>query len=596
MRKKRFQHWSAAAIIALPLTSAPWRFADGHESAGPAQLAAEGGTEVKQDFRAGAFAIDVSPTEFPVIVNGGMNERIGEKLLDPLHARCLVLDDGTERLAIVVVDSCMMPRVLLDEAKAMAQQETGIPANRMLICATHTHSAPSVMACLGSRRDEVYTRFLPGQIAKGIKLARDRLAPARIGWAMGRDEINVASRRWLMKPGTVRANPFGATGERAQMHPGYGNSGAIRPIGPVDPDVAVLSVQTRDGRPLALVSNYSMHYVGGPSVSADYFAVFCDEIGKLIGAQRSPQPFVAMLANGTSGDTWCLDHGKPKRKFDRLSVAKDVAAAARKAYQTIRYYDWVPLVMDERLLKLDVRMPSIDDLTQAKAMLEDAKARQDNKQPTMPEVYAGETVALSQLSPTRELKLQAIRIGELAITAMPNEVFSSTGLAIKQQSPLGMTFNISLANGADGYIPPPDQHELGGYTTWRCRTSCLEIGAEPKIAKVVMALLQNVASNRRQEKPILSANCKPDLTERHVRTRQVPNRLKAQSGKDHLIMRSSLEEMQCSGRSLMPVNRKPAQAARPTAKGTSILRLQMKQHSWRARRNLRDILWSIRKD
>ena len=67
-------------------------------------------------FQAGAFAIDISPTEFPVIVNGGMYERTADQIRDRLHARCIVLDDGQTRLAIVVVDSCMMPRQLLDEA------------------------------------------------------------------------------------------------------------------------------------------------------------------------------------------------------------------------------------------------------------------------------------------------------------------------------------------------------------------------------------------------------------------------------------------------------------------------------------------------
>ena len=103
------------------------------------------------------------------------------------------------------------------------------------------------------------------------------------------------------------------------------------------------------------------------------------------------------------------------------------------------------------------------------------------------------------MPPTRELKLQAIRIGELGITAMPAEVFGITGLAIKQKSPLRPTFNIELANGWDGYIPPPRQFELGGYTTWRARSSCLEVGAEPKIQAGVLELLGQVADSRRDE-------------------------------------------------------------------------------------------------
>ena len=117
-------------------------------------------------------------------------------------------------------------------------------------------------------------------------------------------------------------------------------------------------------------------------------------------------------------------------------------------------------------------------------------------------MYARETVVLSQSPPTRELKLQAIRIGSLGIAAMPNEVFASTGLAIKKSSPLKPTFSIELANGYDGYIPPPEQHKLGGYTTWRARSSCLEEQAEPKIKAVVLGLLSQVAKMRQSAKPV----------------------------------------------------------------------------------------------
>src|SRR5437867_1780941 len=95
--------------------------------------------------RAGAFAQDITPTQFPVIVNGGFTEVIATKANDTLHARAIVLEDGKEKIAIVVVDSCMLPRELLDDAKARAQKVTNIPTDRILISATHAHSAPSAM-------------------------------------------------------------------------------------------------------------------------------------------------------------------------------------------------------------------------------------------------------------------------------------------------------------------------------------------------------------------------------------------------------------------------------------------------------------------
>ncbi|NOY43121.1 MAG: hypothetical protein GXP26_14980 [Planctomycetes bacterium] len=453
--------------------------------------------EKAKTFRAGAFAMDITPVEFPVLINGGMLERIGTKVVDRLHARCLVLDDGASQIAIVVVDSCMLPRELLDEAKDMAEKATGIPTNRILISATHTHSAPSALSCLGTERDDRYCHFLVPRIAQGIERAQRNLTPAKIGWAVGRDEKNVGCRRWLMKPGKASTNPFGGTtNDRATMHPGYGNENAIEATGPVDPLVTILSLQTIDNRPLAVLANYSMHYVGGPAVSADYFGAFCEKMTKLVGGESADPPFMAALSNGTSGDTWLRDYTNGKsasRKFDINSVATDVAQAAYEAYQQIEYREWIPIVMEEKLLRIDVRMPSGEEVARAKEFL----APLDGKKPsTTHEVYARETIILNEMPPTRELKIQAIRLGEMGIVGIPNEVYASTGLTIKSESPLQPTMNISLANGGEGYIPPPEQHKLGGYTTWRARSSCLETGAEPKIRDAALELLKQVATGQ----------------------------------------------------------------------------------------------------
>jgi len=442
-------------------------------------------------FRAGAFAMDITPFEFPVIINGGFVQQTADKVATPLHARCLVLDDGASQIAIVVVDSCMLPRKLLDEVKRLATTATNIPQERILISATHTHSAPSAMGVLGSDRDDRYCHFVVPRIAQGIQRAQKNLVPAKIGWAVGRDDNNVACRRWLMKPGVAPTNSFsGTTHDRALMHPGFNNENALEATGPVDPLVTVLSLQTLDGRPLALLANYSMHYVGSPAISADYFGIFSENMTKLVGGESGDLPFMAALSNGTSGDTWLMDYAlEERRKYNINSVASDVAKAAFEAYQQIEYHTWVPIVMEEKRLTLDVRLPSADELARAKEVV----AQLDGKLPTgATEIYAREAVLLSEMAPTRELKIQAIRLGELGIVGIPNEVFASTGIAIKASSPLQPTMNISLANGSEGYVPPPKQHALGGYTTWRARSSCLEIQAEPKIRAAVLNLLSGL--------------------------------------------------------------------------------------------------------
>ena len=117
-------------------------------------------SDVLAEFKAGAAVVDVTPTQFPVIVNGGMLSRSVDKVNTPLNVRAIVLDDGRQRIAIAVVDTCMMPRPFLDDAKQFAAQRTKIRVDRMLISATHTHGAPSCMGALGTDADPNYPPYL----------------------------------------------------------------------------------------------------------------------------------------------------------------------------------------------------------------------------------------------------------------------------------------------------------------------------------------------------------------------------------------------------------------------------------------------------
>lgn len=451
--------------------------------------------EPPEVFRAGAVAVDITPPRFPISMNGQMHDQVARSAFDRLHARCLVLDDGTTEVSIVVVDSCMIPRALFDEAKARASAATGIPVERMIMSATHTHTAPAAMGTFQTEPDADYVRFLTSRIAEAVGRAHDGRRPARVGWAVGSDPTQVFCRRWLMKPGTAPTNPFGGTkDDRAQMHPGYQNPNGIAPTGPVDPDLSLLVVRSTEGRPIALLANYGMHYAGygipAGTASADCFGRFAAKVESMVGARDGERPFVAILSNGPCAATHCYDYSKPKKDVTIETVSDSVAREAMVAYKTITYRDWVPLKMAERRLRIPLRLPDAAETARAREVLDRAKGRALRD---LGEIYARETVLLSEGPRDAELKLQALRVGDVGIGAIPNEVYAETGLEIKRRSPLKPTFVIELANGASGYIPPPEQHALGGYTTWRARSSCLEIGAEPKIRAAVIGLLDDVA-------------------------------------------------------------------------------------------------------
>jgi hypothetical protein len=195
-----------------------------------------------------------------------------------------------------------------------------------------------------------------------------------------------------------------------------------------------------------------------------------------------------------------MDYSQPQKNLNLDSYTTGVTQSAFSAYEKIQYQEWVPLDMAEAMISLHRRVPDQARLAWAKDIIEKTKGATPKNHP---EVYAHEQVFLHE-SPVRELELQAIRIGDLGLTAIPNEVYAITGLKLKAQSPFPTTANIELANGAEGYIPPPHQHHLGGYTTWPARTAALEPQAEPKIVETLLTLLEQVAGRSRRPQPVTS--------------------------------------------------------------------------------------------
>jgi neutral ceramidase len=298
-----------------------------------------------------------------------------------------------------------------------------------------------------------------------------------------------------------RPNPFGETGEVVVMNPGRAAGGLLRPAGPVDPEIFVLSVQHADGRPLAVFANYGLHYIGGipgGNVSADYFGVFAERMKELLAAERQEPAFVAAMFNGASGDVNAIDFNAPEASsppFERMTrVARAVADEALRVYRGIEHRAEISLRMREVELQLAVRRPDARRIEWARPLVASGEAKLAAGRPlTRPEVYARETMHLQNYPATVPVKIQAIRVGELGIAAAPNEVFAETGLAVKAGSPFKDTFVIGLANAYYGYLPTPQQHAWGGYETWAARSSALEVQAEPKIRAAMIEGLRELA-------------------------------------------------------------------------------------------------------
>lgn len=427
-------------------------------------------------FSVGFFETDITP-ELGAHLIGGFGPRPAAGILDPLHAKAIVVDNGQARAALVTVDVCLIQRPHLDAVKERIARRTGIPPECVLISATHTHTGPAAAAVLAVDRDDAYLEMAVPRIADAVECAAQRLEPCEL--RIGTGEVDqVFNRRWHMKDGSVR------------MNPGYEHPDLVRPAGPVDRELGVLSFRSPAGDPLAMYVNYSLHYVGSaPSnwVSADYFARVDNNLRRMTGVG------LGILSNGTCGDVNNCDYSSPAPQVSAPN-GRAIQVAAIVAAEAARVYYESPLslesVISGRLVEVPVTRRSLDP----EQLARDAQvvAAMDRMRPNAEQVYALERLELAQEPLEQRTWVQALRIGDALLVGLPGELFVELGVEVKARSPFPHTFCVELANDWVGYVPTPKGLAEGSYECETARSSKLTAEAGPDMVEAALKLAQEL--------------------------------------------------------------------------------------------------------
>jgi neutral ceramidase len=426
---------------------------------------------------------------------------------DELHARCLVLDDGTTRLALVVCDLLGLHRSVSIEARRLIQEATGIPPTHVLISATHTHSSANALGSTRLTNDQEldeYQRFVARRIADGVRRAVNLLRPAEIAFGSVDVPEHVINRRWFVRAGKEVRNPFGQIERVAKT--GAPGPDFDRPAGPVDPVVSFIALREPSGRLISVYSAYSLHYAGIGAeghMSADYFGVYCEALRRLVETPTDDPPFVALMANATSGDMG-LNQGrlainKTKDPYGRSRIVGD--DVARKVHAALANVNWQPAAsLDARFREAEIAWRPIEPEllrwareVQARApRLKAGNVPLNAEWATTPDwstrlSYAGRVQALAAKTEPAKVPLQVLRIGDICIGTSPCETYAEIGLEFKQRSPFAKSFMVQLSHAMLGYLPTPPQFEFGEYSTWP-GTNILEREASVKMLDALVAM------------------------------------------------------------------------------------------------------------
>ncbi len=445
------------------------------------------------NFSAGAAQTDITPP-LGTIINGEFVAFYAHTIHDPLYSKALVLQNEETTLAIVIVDICAMDKDFIGEVKKRIQEDAGIKPDHILIAATHTHYAGSIVDLLGGPCDLAYRKSLGAKIVQSVKSALAGLQPAKIGHASINVPDHVVCRRYYMKQGYKALNPVTGGYDIIKTNPAGGEDFIEKRASEPDPELSAVAVMSASGEWISVLANYSMHYVGdcaNGTVTADYFGVFSRHISANLKAGKD---FVAILSNGTSGEANIWDFLQPDRypkeeHQKKEMIGKDLAAKLSGAIKNIQWQANPLLSAAFKDVTLGVRKPSVAEVEAAKEIVSQTDYRLITpNQEAMVKIYAREQVLLNEYPDTIEFPIQALKIGDISIGALGGEFFAETGLALKNNISTGKYFTITMANGYIGYIPPAHEIEKGGYETWRCRSSHVKEEGEYTVRTALVQL------------------------------------------------------------------------------------------------------------
>ncbi|MBL8232192.1 MAG: hypothetical protein JNL98_27095 [Bryobacterales bacterium] len=402
---------------------------------------------------------------------------------DDLHSKAIVLAKDGRKAAMVSCDLVAVPPHVVEDARTLATQATGIPSESIMISATHSHTGP-IITGRGARDAQYggdhaavkkFMAALPAKIAESIKLANAALAPARVAVGVGKDGSVAFNRRFHMKDGTTGWNP------------GKLNPNILRVAGPVDPDLAVALFETLDGRPLATYVNYALHLdtVGGTEWSADYPYT----LARILGAAKGNN-MLTMFTIGCAGNINHIDvsHNRPQKGHDEAArIGTVLAGEVLKTYTRLTAVEDAPLTTRVERISLAPAKVTPSEIDRAKTIA--AKVGTPENPKFIDTVFAFKVLdAEARKGKAYDTDIQVISLGkQVAWVSLPGEVFVELGQAIKQASPFPVTIVVELAHGPTTYIPNRAAFPQGNYEVVSSRC---EIGAGEHLVETAVKLLK----------------------------------------------------------------------------------------------------------
>lgn len=407
--------------------------------------------------RAGAAEANITPAGSVFLFGYPFVARDSTGVHDPLLASALYLDDGQTQLITVANDIIWVPRPVVQRARQRIAAATGVPADHVMITATHTHSGPVTANMLSNKTDPVVPKADPAYVQK----LEDGIVQAAV------DAANAARPARLE---TAVADGSGLGTNRRH------------PDGPAIPEVPVLAVREADGDGfIALMAVVYMHptvlHEDSTLISGDFPGLARRDLKqRVIG---NDCPFVYHMGSSGNQSPRHVTRANTFAEADRLGqlLGRAIEAALADAEELS------DVTLACRSTHVELPMREFPDVADAEAQLDAVKQRlADLRKNNAPRTEvrtaecdwfgAEETVTLARAAADGELEaaartcmpaeVQVMRVGPWRFVGWPGEVFVEFAQAVLNECERCAI--ITLANGGlQGYIVTAQAVAEGSY-------------------------------------------------------------------------------------------------------------------------------------
>lgn len=433
--------------------------------------------------KANAISIDITP-QLGVPLAGNprpVNAAVG--IHDPLAANIICLDDGNSRIFLIGLDLLGIEVDSCEKIYRGIEAATGVPAENIMISATHGHSGPNAPRLYYSAYEddaimqketaevEIYLDWLVEKVVDAAIAVTKNMTECTLSFGQGVDGRFSHNRRLRMKDGSICMifEPYKLEDIRCLSDPQSADT------------VSVLKITTTEGKILALYVHYATH----PAIACGLdFLISRDFPGWMTDAlkEKYGQDVVVLYANGAEGN---MAVPSPEEGFHNTfeeceRVGLGLAETVAQIVENTQPLEDTALNAAKTEIQLQYRSFTPEQVAEAKKVLGEAPS-EEQQHGAPPKLSALATLKYNALRGQLDtLPIQGITIGDLLLMAVTTETFRD--LAIEMENRWGKSaLLVGMANGYHGYIPTEQAFSEGGYEVLPNEDSRYEPNSDKKL-------------------------------------------------------------------------------------------------------------------